>query len=429
MTAPVAGAGAHTPSVAWWRVLSWQMYDFADTIYSMNVYTYYFSIYIAFAFSKDSASFGWALTAANLAVALTAPLLGAMSDASQRRLPFLRFFAIAAVVLTAVIGFSSSYVLAVSAFVLSFFCYSSAAAFYQALLPGLANETNVSQVSGIGVALGYLGAIVGLGSTLLFVNGEADYHKVFLPSALLFFVFAIPCLTLVPDFAPPTRPVRFDLRGAYRRVAQTIGNARQYPGLFRFLVADFLYENAVAAVIGFMTVYAKTVVGFGEADLIAFFLFSTCFAVGFSLFYGPVTDRIGPKPAVLIMLSIWLVTFPLVTFAQTPVHFRFIGPMVGIGLGATWISSRTYLISLAPVQKSAEFFGLYSLSGKSAGVVGIFVWTLVLEALMPQFGEIFALKAAIWAMWCFTLIGLVMVLGLPNVRPSKSNMLERGFSA
>jgi MFS transporter, UMF1 family len=429
VSVPVAGARPVTTApVVWWRVLSWQMYDFADTIYSMNIYTYYFGIYIAFAFGKNSADFGWALTAANLGVALSAPILGAMSDVNQQRLPFLRFFAVATAVLTAVIGLSGSYWLTVTAFVLSYFCYAAASGFYQALLPGLANELNVSKVSGIGVALGYIGAIVGLGSTMLYVSGEADYHKVFLPSAVMFLLFAIPCLTVVPDFTPVARKVKFDVAASYRRVADTIRNARRYPGLFPFLVADFLYENAVSAVIGFMTVYAKVVVGFGEGDLVAFFIFSTVFAVLFSFVYGPVTDRIGPKPAVLIMLAIWLVVFPLVTFAQTPLHFRFIGPIVGIGLGATWISSRTYLISLAPVERSAEFFGLFALSGKSAGVVGTLVWTLVLNALIPSHGEVYALKAAVWAMWGFIVIGILTVIRLPNVRPTRANMLQRGQS-
>lgn len=413
------------PAVAWWRVLAWQMYDFADTIYSMNVYTVYFGLFLASAFRHGSTDFGWALTIANLVVALTSPLLGAMSDASQRRLPFLRFFAILTALSTALIPLGHSYIWAVVMFILSYTFYSTASNFYQALLPGLCNEENVSRVSGLGVALGYVGSIAGVASMMLLVKGPTDYPLVFPVSAALFFVFALPALLVVPDFAPATQRVKFNLREAYSRVAGTLANARKYPGLFRFLVADFIYENAIAAVIGFMSIYAKTVVGFNDADLQSFFIFSTVFAVLMGLIFGRVVDWLGPKRSVMITLLIWLITFPLVTFASTPGELRLVGPLAGIGLAAVWISSRTYLVALSPVEKSGEFFGLYSLSGKSAGVMGVLVWTLVLSVLKRSLGEILALKAAVWVMWGFIIIGMAMVVNLPEIRPSKANILDR----
>jgi MFS transporter, UMF1 family len=411
--------------VAWWRVLSWQMYDFADTIYSMNVYTIYFGWYLASAFGLTSTSFGWALTIANVLVAFSSPLLGAMSDASQRRLPFLRFFAVATAVTTALIGFSNSYVWAVALFALSYFAYNSAGNFYQALLPGLCNEKNVSRVSGIGVGLGYVGSIFGVVIMLLLIKGPEQYRLAFPISAALFFLIALPCLTLVPDFAPATRKVKLDLGAAYRRVADTLSHARSFPGLFRFLVADFIYENAIAAVIGFMAVYSKTVVGFTDGDVQMFLIFSTVFAVIMGFAFGPLVDKIGPKKSVLITLGIWLVTLPLVSMVSTPGQLRLLGPLAGIGLAAVWVSSRTFLVALAPVAKSGEFFGLYSLSGKAAGVVGVAVWTLVLQVLVGRIGEVGALRSAVWVMWLFIIVGLFLVAGLPNVRPSRANILDR----
>lgn len=420
-----AAATGRPSGVRWWQVLSWQFYDFADTIYSMNVYTMYFSLFLAAAFGRSMTDFGWALTLANLMVALTSPLLGAMSDASQRRLPFLRFFAVGTALLTGLIALAPSFPAAVLLFTLSFICYNTAANFYQALLPGLCSEANVSRVSGIGVALGYVGSIAGLVAMMVLIDGPEQYRMVFVYTAVLFLLFALPCLTLVPDFAPPSRRVALDIGGAYRRVAETFANAKEYPGLFRFLLADFLYENAINAVIGFMAVYAKEVVGFSDGDLQGFFIFSTLFAVLFGFLFGPVVDRIGPKRSVLFTLGVWLVTFPLVTLASTPNQLRMIGPLAGVGLAAVWISSRTYLIALSPVARSGEFFGLYSLSGKSAGVVGVGVWTLVLSLLTDPLGKVLALKAAVWAMWLFVLVGALLVAGLPNVRPSQKNILQR----
>lgn len=410
--------------VAWWRILAWQLYDFAETAWSMNIYSLYFGMFILEAFDRNSTDFGWALTIANLTVAVSSPLLGAMSDASQRRLPFLRFFVLGAALMTALIGVASSFWIAVLVFIIAYFCANSAYNFYQALLPGLANETNVSKVSGIGVALGYMGSITGV-LIMKAVTGDDPnlYYLVFPATALIYFLFSLPVLTVVPDFAPPSQKVKFDIGDAYRRMANTFAHARQYPGLFRFLIADFIYENAVSAVIGFMAVYAKVVVG--VEDITTFFVASTAAAVLFGLIFGPVVDRIGPKRSVLITLGLWLLVFPAVSLVQTEFQLALIGPFAGMGLAAVWISSRTYLIALAPIEKSGEFFGLYSLSGKSAGVAGVGIWTLVLALLTGPVGEVTALRSAVWVMWVFMLVGFTLVVGLPDARPTRANVLDR----
>ncbi|MFZ5814077.1 MAG: MFS transporter [Bacillota bacterium] len=425
MSAVSQSPSTNVPKVAWWRVLSWQMYDFADTIYSMNVYTFYFGLFLFSAYGKNATDFGWALTVANLVVAITSPLLGAMSDASQRRLPFLRLFAVLTAISTALIAFAPSYIMAVLLFVLSYFFYQTAWNFYQALLPGLCNEENVSRVSGTAIGLGYVGSIFGVVSMMVLIGGEEQYPLVFLYSATLYMLFAIPALTVVPDFAPPTEKLQLDLGKAYQRVYETITHARRFPGLFRFLVADFVYENAIAAAIGFMTVYAKAVAGFTDENIQVFFIFSTLFAVvtGFAL--GPVVDRVGPKRSVIGTLLLWMAILPMVAMATKPVHFNFIGPLVGIGLAAVWTSSRTYLVALAPVEKSGEFFGLYALSGKSASVLGTAVWTLVLVLLTDRVGENLALRSAVWVMLLFIIVGFLMVRTLPDVRPTRANILDR----
>ncbi|MDF2628141.1 MAG: hypothetical protein K0R39_1972 [Symbiobacteriaceae bacterium] len=401
------------------------MYDFADTIYSMNVTSVYFAAFILAFFGKDSNAYGWAIFTANLAVAVTSPLLGAMSDVSQRRLPYLRIFAIITAASTALIGYAPSYAWAVALFTISLIAYNSAGNFYQALLPGLATPETISRVSGIGVGLGYIGSIFGLGSMLLLIKGESQYPLAFLITAALFFVIALPCLIVVPDFAPASVKARFDIVGAYRRVKNTILNARQFPGLFRFLIADFLYENAVASVIFFMAPFAKAVVGMSDSGVQLFLIGATVFAVIIGMIFGQVVDRIGPKKSVLIMLGIWLVTLPLVTLVRTPMQLFPLAALAGAGLATVWISSRTYLIALTPVEKSGEFFGLYSLSGKSAGVIGILAWNLTDGFLRPGHGEVIALKGAVWVMWLFVVVGLVLVLGLPDVRPTKANVLDR----
>ncbi|MCI0532207.1 MAG: MFS transporter, partial [candidate division Zixibacteria bacterium] len=42
-----------------------------------------------------------------------------------------------------------------------------------------------------------------------------------------------------------------------------------------------------------------------------------------------------------------------------------------------WTSSRPLMASLTPVHKMGQFFGLFSLSGRAAAIIGPIIWGLV----------------------------------------------------
>ncbi len=58
--------------------------------------------------------------------------------------------------------------------------------------------------------------------------------------------------------------------------------------------------------------------------------------------------------------------------------FWVMGSLVGIFLGSTWTASRPLLTSLAPKEVLGQFFGLYSLSGKAAAILGPIIWGFVI---------------------------------------------------
>lgn len=413
--------------VRWWQIFSWQLYDFADTIYSMNVTSLYFGRWIIRAFGATDLHYTLLSALANLAVAVTSPLFGAISDAQGRRLPYLRTFALLCAAATALLGWAPSLAWAGALFALSYVAYTVAGNnFYQALLPGISTPENVSRVSGIGVALGYAGALVGMYAVQPFVPTDDHMARAFLPTAALYLIFALPCLTLVPDITDSRQPARLDLAAGYRRLAATFREARRHRHLFRFLVADFLYENAVAAVIAQMAVYTEIVAGMDSGAIRLLLGVSIAVAVPFACLYGWITDRTGPRPALLGMLAIWCATFALVLAAREPGHFFAVGPLAGMGLGATWVASRTMLVALAPVEKSGEFFGLYSLSGKSASVAGLAVWYLVGALTRPYLGQAGSLRAAAGSMLAFVALGALLCLGLPRCRPTPANCICAG---
>ena len=81
------------------------------------------------------------------------------------------------------------------------------------------------------------------------------------------------------------------------------------------------------------------------------------------------------------------------------------------------------LIALAPVEKSGEFFGLYSLSGRSASVAGLTVWYAVAALTRPHLGQLASLQAAAGAMLALVVLGGLLALPLPDRRPTRDNCI------
>ncbi len=98
--------------------------------------------------------------------------------------------------------------------------------------------------------------------------------------------------------------------------------------------------------------------------------------VGRRLFAG-LADKIDTKRAVILGLVIYIFIPMWGFFLKTQAEFFMIGWLVGTVQGGTQALSRSIYASLVPRAKSGEFFGLYGLSEKFAGILGPLLYGLV----------------------------------------------------
>ncbi len=376
-------------------VASWCLYDFANTIFSMNVVSLYFPLWLTADVGAADVWVSLANSGSVALVALSMPLLGVQADQGRRRRAFLVVFTVVSCAATAVIGLGGrvSVLAAVAAFMVANYAFQGGLVFYNAMLTSVAAPGEVGRISGYGVALGYVGAIVGMLFVLPFNTGSLFGWDVpgiaaggraatFLPTAVLFALFALPCLLWAPKAeGPASAPARgLSWAEAFRKVRESLTNTRRYPGLRAFLVAKFLYEEAIATIIIFMAVYAHQVWGFSDSELTPFFILSTVSAVAGSMVLGRVVDRVGPKRTLEWVLVAWLVCLVVIALTHQRLVAWVVGSVVGVCLGGTWTAARPLLVRLVPEDELAEFFGLYAMSGKAAAIVGPLVWGGVLWA-------------------------------------------------
>jgi MFS transporter, UMF1 family len=464
-----AAAGTATavraPSRERW---SWALYDFANTIWSMNVGTLYLSVWLIADLGVSNSAFATTNSIASLLVAFSIPLLGAVSDARGRRVPWVVGFtlaACAATVVMAAIGermmplygdavvnglgvrpesfhMAGGALLALLvAFVVANYAYQAAQPFYNAMLPDLAPPEEMGSLSGLGTAIGYCGTIVGLLLVAPFFNGALPIPglgalpagfvnglrsivpftshggrvSTLAPTALLFLLFSLPLFFFCRDRAPKKREP-LNLGRAFRDVGQTLVDTKRYPGARRFVVSSLLYQDAIGTIITFMAIYAVKAMHFGQGAEVKLFLVLTIPAVLGSWVCGKLVDRIGPKRTLMLVIGGWVLLLVGMMAAPSQTAFWVVGAGIGFIFGGVPAAERPMLLSLVPPAEAGRFFGLLMLSSRAAAIVGPQVWGLTVDHLEPHFGTPVAYRAAVGTVAVAMVIALLILRGVPDAR-------------
>ncbi len=421
--------GRKTSSLAVW---SWALYDFSNTIFAVSILTVFFPLWVDQQVGDGAWLVNTATAVSALLVFLTAPVLGAVADLRQRRIPYLVLLTLISVFLTAGLEFAGGVVIGLALFVAADFAYQSALVFYNALLPGVSVGRGAGKVSGYGTAVGYFGTILALIVLTLFVSeaetirlrlgslggwmevGGEPNSNVFLPTAILYLVFSLPAFFLVPDRAVRA-PRSVSLGAAYRDVISTLKNIRGYGGVGTFIIATILYTDAANTVVANMALYGREVFGLDSTGVRNLLLFSTIFAIVGSAASGFATDRIGPKRTLMAILVLWLVSIALAATATAVWVLFLTGPLVGIALGGTWTVSRVMLVALSPPDKLGEFFGLFSLAGRFSAILGPALTAFLLLAFEGLDGM--AYRISIGSLAVVMLAGIFFLIRVPDRRP------------
>jgi UMF1 family MFS transporter len=312
------------------------------------------------------------------------PLLGSMTDRARRRMPFLVASTLICVAFTSLLA-RFGFLWTALFFVIANIAYQAGTQFYDALLPEVSTDKNRGRIGGIGVAVGYIGSFVAVGTGLLL--NTKDKPLLFLVFALLFLGFSIPCFILVRERGnPKPRAIDFEmLRNSTRQTLQTLRSSREYPGLLRFLVGRVFYTDPINTVIQVMSLFTMNVAvasgltqdeGRTRAQLM--FLVAITVAMVGGLFWGWLTDKHGPKRTLNYVLRCWMVIFAgaacVGLFALPMWTMYAVAASAGFCLGGVWASDRPYMLRLTPPDRIGEFYGLYGMVGRFSAVTGPLIW-------------------------------------------------------
>ncbi len=399
-----------------WRLLSlpvigWIVYDFANTIFSFVVVTRYYNDWIIEERGQPDIYVGLMVAAVSVALILALPLLGALADRLGRHKPILVAFTLLSVLATGLLSVIDSILLALLMGGIATFAFNSADAQYHPLLSVVAPEERRSRVSGIGVAVGYLGSLTALFAIGSFVE-DGQAQRSFLPAAALFFVFALPCFLLVRERPRPARGS--DDRAPARPFAQLVATLRRARGAphGRLLLARFFYVDAIATVLVFLTVYARRTGDFDGGAIDMLLAISAVTAIGGAVGGGLLAERIGPKRVILGTLTLAIVALLGAALTGSGSLLWVVGPVIGVVLGSLSAVDRVFMLRLVAPERRGEDFGLYALVGKlSTGFGPLVLWggTILVAHDLAGLSPFDASRVAVVVLAGAALLGLLIL--------------------
>lgn len=420
----MSGAGSSSS----WRAgsLAWALYDFAYSLFAFLLVVRFIPDWII----NDQGRPDWyvAVTQAGVVafVVLAMPLAGALADQLGRRKPFLAVFTLAACAASLALGLvpvGEGIVLVLVLAGASVACAQLALAHYDPLLADVAPPHARGRVSGLAVALGFAGMVVGLGVVGELIVGEGSKQRAFGPAAGLYLAFALPAFLLIRERARPRPATAYAglVRQALLQVGRSVEQVRRYPAVFRFLAGRFLYSDAIATLSAFLTVYMERLGSFSEREKNAAIGIAVLAAAVGAVGGGLLVERLGPKRPLLAVLPAFTVGSLLSAGVGEPWTVWLVSPAGGVALGVVWTADRVFMLRLTPPELRGQFFGFFNLANRVASAVGpLVIWSGTVWLLAQHTGwlsELDASRAALSGLALAALLGWAVIRAVPDRGP------------
>ena len=412
-------------------IVSWTLYDFANSPFTTLVVTFVYARYFAEAIAADSiqgtALWGYAITTTALIVAFCSPVLGAFADQGGYRKRFLIMATIVSVVATAGLYWilPGQVMTALTVFVVANVAFEFSLVFYNAYLPELTTQHNIGKVSGWGWGLGYVGGLLALVVALFALvlpetpwfgfsaeNGE-NVRATNLLVAFWYIVFSLPIVLWVHERKSGRLPGPGIIRRSFAQLAGTFREIRRHREMVKFLVARLVYNDGLVTVIAFGGIYAAGTFGFTVTDVLVLGIVLNIAAGIGAIAMGYIDDWLGAKTTIVISLFGLIIASVLGVFAQDPFWFWIAAAIIGIFTGPNQSASRSLMGRYVPEGMENELFGFFAFSGKLTAFIGPLLLAFVTSVSQSQRAGM----AVVIFMFALGLM-LLTVVREPEKRPS-----------
>jgi MFS transporter, UMF1 family len=414
------------PPITKKEIFGWCMYDVADSAFTTVIITAFYANYFTQMIVGDQGRgdllWGLAAMVSEIAMALLAPILGAIADFSGSRKKFLAVCAVMIVVFTAALYLPGPGMvwMAFGFYVMANIGFGGGGVFIDSFLPGISNESNAGRISGRKWAMGYLSGLIAttlclpLAQNIVFNPSPEQFARARLIPLIVAAYYAV---AVLPTFVLlRERGVRRELPPGesyltvgFRQLKQTLTHIRQYRDLFTLMVAFFIYNDGVVTVIYCASLFASGTLKFSSNEFGILLIVLNVVAAAGAFLFGLLADKIGQKRTIFISLVIWIVAVLGAYVTQTKPQFWAVAGLVGVGLGSCQSVTRSLVAVFTPKQNAAEFFGFLGIAGKAGAFAGPAIFGFLSWLLGSQ-------RPAILSVAVFFIVGMIILARVNEAR-------------
>ena len=386
---------------------SWSVYDWANSAWSAIIITFIFARYFVDVLAPDkdlgTLYWTWTIGLSSLVAALLSPILGSISDQSQRS----KYWLILSTFIYSFIAFSFWFAqpkgmdlfLIIFLLFIGNISYEISQIFYNGQLKLITTENNYAKLSGFAWGLGYAGTviifIIYYGIFLLpedpiFTLDKTTYENIrisFPITGAWILIFSLPLFISFKDPKSDTITSKFNIKKSFNQIIITFKDLRKYKNIIWFLIARLFYMDGINAIFAVAAIYAATVFGMSTTDIIMLGI-GTNFAAGIgSWVFSFIENKIGSKNIIVFsLICIFIISFAILLINQKNT-FIILAICLSTFFGPIQSASRVYFAKFIPDEKKYEFFGFYSFSGKVTSFIGpILYGTITYTFSSPKLG-------------------------------------------
>ena len=407
--------------------LSWAFYDWANSAWSAIIITFIFSRYFVDVLSPNvdqgTLFWTWTIGLSSLLAAILSPIVGSISDQSQKSKIWLISTTIIYALIALSLWFAEPNLINLFIIIILIFIgnlsYEISQIFYNGQLKLITNKQNFARISGLAWGLGYAGTVIIfiIYYGLFFLPADPiidldldSYENIrisFLITGFWILLFALPLFITFKDPITDKLEAKNTFSESFKQIKITFNEIQKYKNLVWFLIARLFYMDGINAIFAVAAIYATVVFGMSTTDIIMLGI-GTNIAAGIgSWVFSFIENRIGSKNTIVFsLISIFLISF-IILFIDQKNLFIILAIILSSFFGPVQSASRVYFAKSIPENKKFEFFGFYSFSGKVTSFVGpVLYGTIAFIFSSPQLG-----LASLLVLFA---IGLLLILKVDN---------------
>lgn len=381
---------------------SWVLYDVANSafilIITATIPIYFRGLAEAQGVTSQQVTsyWGYATSISVLALALIAPILGAIADykGMKKRLfvASLTVGILGGLTFTAINQWLAFLIL----FIIARLGYSACNVFYDSMLVDVSSDERMDMISSFGYAFGYIGStipfIVGI---VLILNAETIGISTVLATQISFLItflwWALLSLPMLKNVKQKfyLEPKPHIVTESFKRIFITLGKIRANKRMLYYIIAYFCYIDGVYTIISMATTYGGEV-GIGQTQMILALLLTQFVAFPFAILAGMLAKKFGAIKLIKVYILIYMFACVFGYQLDQAWEFWFLAIVIGLAQGGIQSLSRSYYGKLVPKEESSEYFGFFDIFGKFADFLGPIILALAAQFLnSSKYGVLF----------------------------------------